>query len=237
MRQQPVAQLQQVEPVQRTGQRDWRHALQHGALLLARRRAMVVVVLAVLLPLGFMIVERATMYDGVRHILFVVPMLAIIAAAGLHASLPVLLRAPLVSAGVAGAYVGTVLATLAALHPLEYVDMNSLVGGTRGAYDRFELDYWSVAAGEALRRLEQRLDYQTGAEAAPKVVVCIPWREHSAGRLLRRPWIVETDPAKADFLIETQRWRCAEDQRAILIDEVVRAGRSFAWIYARGLDQ
>src|SRR5205823_2763311 len=88
-----------------TWKRDWRRALQHGALMLARRRAMVVVVLAVLLPLGFMIVERATMYDGVRHILFVVPMLAIIAAAGLHALLPVLLRAPLVSAGVAGAYV------------------------------------------------------------------------------------------------------------------------------------
>ena len=32
--------------------------------------------------------------------------------------------------------------------------MNALTGGTRGAYDKFELDYWSAAATEALRRLE-----------------------------------------------------------------------------------
>ena len=34
---------------------------------------------------------------------------------------------------------------------LEYVAMNTFAGGTRGAYDRFELDYFSVAATEALR--------------------------------------------------------------------------------------
>ena len=28
--------------------------------------------------------------------------------------------------------------------------MNALTGGTRGAYDKFELDYWSAAATEAL---------------------------------------------------------------------------------------
>src|SRR5260221_13061278 len=42
----------------------------------------------------------------------------------------------------------------AMLHPLEYVAMNALAGGTRGAYENFELDYWSAAASEALRRLE-----------------------------------------------------------------------------------
>ena len=71
------------------------------------------------------------------------------------------------------------------LHPLEYVAMNALAGGTRGAYDNFELDYWSAAASEALRRLEHRLDYDPSArraETPPSILICIPWREWWFGR-------------------------------------------------------
>ena len=133
--------------------------LRAATLTLARERAMLTVALAVVLPLGFLILQRATMYDGVRHVLFVIPMLALVAGLGWRTLLPLLKRAPIVSAVAVGAYVGGVVATLAALHPLEYVAMNALAGGTRGAYDKFELDYWSAAATEALRRLERRFDY------------------------------------------------------------------------------
>ena len=206
------------------------------AALLARERAILVVVLAVVLPLGFLIVQRATIYDGVRHILFVIPMLAVIAGAGLRALLPVLRRAPIVSAAAVGAYAASTLVALVALHPLEYVAMNAFAGGTRGAYDKFELDYWSLAATEALRRLERRVDHDSlgrAPEAPPRILVCIPWRENFIGTILHRPWIVETDPQKADFIIETQRSRCAENQSVVLIDEVKRFDRTFAWVYAR----
>src|SRR3981081_698475 len=122
-------------------------------------RACLIVCAAVILPLAFLIVQRATIYNGIRHVLFVVPMLAVIAGAGLRALLPLLRRVPVIAAVVGGAYIGSMVTTLAVLHPLEYVAMNSLSGGTRGADDRFELDYWSVAAREAVRRLEHRLDY------------------------------------------------------------------------------
>jgi hypothetical protein len=79
----------------------------------------------------------------------------------------------------------------AVLHPLEYVAMNALAGGTHGAYGNFELDYWSAAATEALRRLERRLDYDPAVRAAdspPSIVICIPWREHLVDPMLKRPW-------------------------------------------------
>ena len=231
-----VSAIASLREVAAQSRRDWRAGVASAATLLARDRAILVVALAVVLPLGFLIIQRATIYDGVRHILFVVPMLAVIAGAGLRALLPFLRRVPLVSAAVAGAYVASVLITLAVLHPLEYVAMNVLAGGTRGAYDKFELDYWSVAATEALRTLEARLDYEasTGAaEAPPRIVICIPWRESIVAPILRRPWIVETDPNKADFIIETQRSRCAANQPIVLIDEVKRFDRTFAWVYAR----
>src|SRR5262249_31603386 len=95
----------------------------------------------------------------------------------------------IVAALCVGAYAGSVLATLAALHPLEYVAMNVLVGGTRGAYDKFELDYWSAAATEALRRLQRRLDYDASlwpGETGPRLLSFIRTREERAHPLLRR---------------------------------------------------
>jgi hypothetical protein len=213
--------------------------LRMAALAIARHRAILVVCAAIVLPVGFLIVQRATLYDGVRHVLFVIPMLAVFAGLGVRALLPLLRRAPVVAAIAGGAYVGVAVITLAILHPLEYVDMNALAGGTRGAYANFDLDYWSAAAMPALRRLERRLDYDPALKAAdspPAIVICIPWREQLVAPMLRRPWIVETDPAKADFIIATERSRCADKSQVVLIDEVKRFDRTFAWIYARRPD-
>jgi hypothetical protein len=150
--------------------------------------------------------------------------------------LPLLRRAPVMASLFAGAYAGYLIVTLAALHPLEYVAMNAFAGGVRGAYNRFELDYLTVASTEALRRLEQRLDYDRSlrmAETPPSILICIPWRDASVAPMLKRGWIIETDPDKADFIIETERWRCASKLPVTLIDEVKRFDRAFAWTYAR----
>jgi len=210
--------------------------LRAGLLTLARARAILVVCAAVVLPLGFLMLQRATMYDGIRHVLFVIPMLAVVAGLGWRALLPPLNRAPVIAAVVAGAYVGSIVAMLAVLHPLEYVAMNALAGGTRGAYGNFELDYWSAAATEALRRLEHRLDYDSSiqpVETPPSILICIGWREGSVHPILKRPWIVETNPDTADFIIATERSRCADNTPVVLIDEVKRFDRTFAWVYAR----
>jgi len=92
------------------------------------------------------------------------------------------------------------------------------------------------AVPTAVRRLEHRLDYDPSirlAETPPSVLVCIGSREERVHPILRRPWIVETDPDKADFIIATQRSRCAEDKPVVLIDGIKRFDRTFAWVYAR----
>src|SRR3954463_6330734 len=129
------------------------------AIVLARQRAMLGVGAGVILPIAFLIIQRAAFYDGIRHVLFVIPMLAIVAGAGFGMILPALRRYAGIVAIAAALYGGHVVITLARLHPLEYVAMNAFAGGTPGAYGRFELDYLTVAATEALRRLESRLDH------------------------------------------------------------------------------
>jgi hypothetical protein len=207
------------------------------ALLLARSRATLLVIAAVIVPIGFVILTRATHYDGIRHVLFVIPMLAILAGGTVLWLAAFLRKLPLIAAtavAAAAVHAGMTVATLSALHPLEYVAMNSLAGGTRGAAGRFELDYWSVAATEALRRLERRLDNDASGRfttAPPHVLVCIAHREWVADRLFRRNWVVVTDVAQADFIITTERWDCGIDNKAVPIDEVTRDDTVFARTY------
>jgi hypothetical protein len=208
--------------------------LRQPLIVLAGQRGKLVVWAAATLPIAFLIWRHSTLYDGVRHVLFVMPMLALVAGSALIRLAPFLSGLRMVAvASAAAVYVGAAIAYFALLHPLEYVAVNTLAGGVRGAYGRFELDYWSAAGTEALRRLERLVDAKAPGlfERNPlSVVVCIRYREYLAGIMARRPWRIEEDPAKADFAIETERSRCAQPGYT-LIDEVRRADRTFAWTW------
>jgi hypothetical protein len=59
-------------------------------------------------------------------------------------------------------------------------------------------------------------------------MVCIGWREPLIGPMFRQPWTVATDPAQADFVIQTERWSCQNKVDGTVIDTVQRFGRIFA---------
>jgi hypothetical protein len=209
--------------------------LRRPVLLLARCRRILLVWAAAFVPVGFLMIQQATLYDGVRHTLFVIPMLALLAGWAFVRLLRSLSRASIVIAMLSAAYVAAVVIDLARLHPLEYVAMNAFAGGTSGACGRFELDYWGAAATEALRRLEHRIDSnETAVPKPPDIFICVPFREQMAGPMLRRNWQLALDAKQADFVIETERSRCAkENAELILIDEVVRDRCPFSWTYMK----
>src|SRR5262249_47867456 len=53
--------------------------LRRSAVLLARSRCILLVWAAAFAPVVFLMIQHATLYDGVRHTLFVLPMLALLA--------------------------------------------------------------------------------------------------------------------------------------------------------------
>ncbi len=198
---------------------------------LAQSRGLLIITIAALAPPIFVVARGSVIFDALRHLLFVLPMLALVAAWALLKVAPMLLRMPAFAVGLAALHLITTVSTLVYLHPLEYVAINSFAGGVPGAYGRFDLDYWSAAATEAVRRLEARLARDPPARFAarePRVMVCIGWREPMVGPIFRQPWIVATDPAEADFLIEPERWPCRREVPGEVIDKVERFGRTFA---------
>jgi hypothetical protein len=97
-----------------------------------------------LVPAAFIIWSGSTLYDNARQLFFLFPPLFLLAGVAFE-KLFVLLSHPAAKAAV------LLLAALpgiwsgARLHPYEYVYYNALVGGTRGAAGRFELDYWGTS--------------------------------------------------------------------------------------------
>jgi hypothetical protein len=100
-----------------------------------------VLVIGAILPLTGLILSRATMYDNFRQILFLLPPLTLLAGVALNLVFsvlkPTVLRLILL---IVLAFPG--MYAILQLHPYQYVYYNSFVGGTGGAFRRFELDYW-----------------------------------------------------------------------------------------------
>jgi hypothetical protein len=217
-----------------------RPKLKAAALLAAKARQPLIVWAAATLPMAAIIVQHSTLYDGIRHVLFLIPMLAVIASFGFLRLLPLLRRYPMAAAAGAGAYVTYAVLTLVQLHPLQYAAFNIFAGGVSGAYGRFDVDYWSLAVLPALRHLEDRIDREDPdrfAENPPSIKLCIGFHEDSVAPMFRRPWRLETESARADFIIETERWRCAKTLPVLVIDEFKRLDLSFARVFARPSSQ
>jgi hypothetical protein len=106
-----------------------------------------------LAPLAFIVAHRSPLYHGCRHVLFVIPFLAVLAALGvilfLRAGAPPLLRGA--GATLLAAAAAVTATDMARLHPYEYVYFNRLVaGGLSGAAGRYETDYYLASYREGV---------------------------------------------------------------------------------------
>lgn len=105
-----------------------------------------------LVPIVLVIAMHSTLYDGVRHLLFVYPVLVTLAAAGWSAALtasttvwPQRLTAGVLAAGLLNAVAYEVRS-----YPNEITYFNEIVGGPRGALGRYDMDYWGNCLLEAV---------------------------------------------------------------------------------------
>lgn len=112
------------------------------------------VAFAALFPIALVLLRHSRLYDGFRHMLFVYPPLVVLAAgAWQNAWSWAAGRGRKWLAGVA------LLFALGAYHPLlfqvrehpnQITYFNQIVGGTRGAFLRYELDYWGNSYKQAV---------------------------------------------------------------------------------------
>jgi len=113
---------------------------QYGSFVL------VLLLFAALFPILYIIYKKSTVYDTWRHVFFVYPFWVIMAALSVHI-IQSFFTAKLKWIPPAVAILGllpTMIWTVSA-HPHQYVYFNALIGGPKGAFGQYDLDYYLVS--------------------------------------------------------------------------------------------
>jgi Dolichyl-phosphate-mannose-protein mannosyltransferase len=194
-----------------------------------RTRAIGVGVLgfAIVFPVAYAIAIKAVLFDGMRHFIFVLPLIAVAAALAAETALRALARydwRPWVYGALAlyGVYHVTVMAML---HPDEYVYYNAFIGGPRGAQGLFKLDYWANSYAEDVAALENDLRAEYGSDFMDHdftVYVCGP--PASAAYYFPPNFIFTPDRNSAEFVIAFTKDACNKSIAGRVIYRVERMG-------------
>ena len=102
----------------------------------------------------YVIVRKPAMYDGIRHFLFILPPIFIIAGFAFEFLLDRLTPSWLYAGLVALLLLPGILGIIR-LHPFEYTYYNSFIGGTGTAFREYETDYWLTCYKDAVEALNE----------------------------------------------------------------------------------
>jgi hypothetical protein len=202
----------------------------------ARRKTILLMLTsAALLPLLIAMVKRPALYNGIRHFVFVIPPMTVVAGTAFAWGMNWLkdhgrLWQP---AAVAMFAFGLMLplTEMIRLHPYEYTHFNHIAGTVRGADDRFMLDYWGLALKQASDGLREQLDERQ--EVPPrgrkwKVAVCGPQRPAQVA--LGPDFTIGWDSHAADFAMTLGEFYCKGLAAPVML-EIKRDDVVFARVY------
>jgi hypothetical protein len=199
--------------------------------------------LAVVFPLGCEVVFHGPAFTGMRHFLFVLPPLAVLAGIGLDKLLAMVEPRRRIMGAFAAALVSATLlwdaSMLYRLHPYENLYYNPLVGGLAGAFRRYDLDYWFNSMPEAIKQLEahvRRTARQGGFEPGQVYSVAVCGERVSFERTVTLPqlrWDFKPEWSESEFFIAPTHMNCDQDLDGEIVATVERFGVPIAYVKDR----
>jgi hypothetical protein len=201
---------------------------------------LLVLLVSIAFPIASIIIKRSVIYDAVRHLLFVVPPLAVLGGVALDRLLKDIERGRLALVLKGGVYVllslglGVVAFDMYLLHPYQYVYFNRLVmGGLPKAYGQFETEYWATCFKESVEWVREN---RGSTSSAVKVAgwsdpLQLTWYL-SSDESRRNGLVYTADESDADIYIATSRWN-AHYRSYKLIHTIDRQGVPLCFIFDR----
>ena len=200
-----------------------------------RKTVLLMLMLAATLPIAIAMVKRPALYNGIRHFIFVIPPMTVLAGTAFAWMMNRLGQSrrslqPLVLAAFCFGLLLS-LGEMIRLHPYQYTHFNYVAGTVRGADDRFMLDYWGLAFKQASDELREQLAEKQ--EAPPKgrkwkVAVCGPQRPAQVA--LGPDFTIGWDSHAADFAMTLGEFYCKGLSVPVMV-EIKRDEVVFARVY------
>src|SRR5947209_1757991 len=200
-----------------------------------RKTILLMLTLAATLPLLIAMVKRPALYNGIRHFVFVIPPMTVMAGVAFGWGMNWLkqTRRSWQPAALAMFGFGLLLplSEMIRLHPYEYTHFNHIAGTVRTADNLFMLDYWGLALKQASDGLREELVERQ--ESAPqgrkwKVAVCGPQRPAQVA--LGRDFTIGWDSNAADFAMTLGEFYCKGLTAPVMV-EIKRDDVVFARVY------
>lgn len=199
--------------------------------------------LMVIFPLACQIIWHGPAFTGLRHFLFLIPVIAVLSGIGLDRALTRLeSRGQMLVSGaiavIAACFFWNAV-ILFRLHPYEYLGYNALVGGLDGASRRYDLDYWFNSMPEAIGELEaylRRTEPADTGKPAPvySVAVCGERLAFEKSRTLPQlQWDFKQEWNQSEFFIAPTHLNCDADLDGKVIGTVERLGITIAYVKDR----
>ncbi|WP_426434981.1 glycosyltransferase family 39 protein [Bradyrhizobium genosp. P] len=200
-----------------------------------RKTIMLMLTLAAMLPLVIAMVKRPALYNGIRHFIFVIPPMTILAGVAFARGMDWLAenRRAWQPAALAVFAIGLLLplSEMIRLHPYQYTHFNHIAGTVRTADNYFMLDYWGLALKQASDGLREQLAERQ--EVPPhdrkwKVAVCGPQRPAQVA--LGPDFTIGWDSHAADFAMTLGEFYCKGLAAPVMV-EIKRDDVVFARVY------
>jgi hypothetical protein len=209
--------------------------LSRGDVTARRKSILLMLTLAATLPLVIAMVKRPALYNGIRHFIFVIPPMTVLAGVSFAWGMNWLKEnhRSWQPAAVAAFSFGLLLplGEMIRLHPYQYTHFNHIAGTVRGADDLYMLDYWGLALKQASDGLREELIERQ--ESPPlrrkwKVAVCGPQRPAQVA--LGPDFTIGWDSHAADFAMTLGEFYCKGLTAPIMV-EIKRDDVVFARVY------
>ncbi|MFQ5678308.1 MAG: hypothetical protein ACE5HP_02500 [Gemmatimonadota bacterium] len=193
------------------------------------------------LPVALFYARQPPAYDGLRHFLFLLPPLAVLAALGAIRLRDGVRRGlgRVAGWGVTGLLLLLPLREMVRLHPYEMTYFNASVGGLPGAAGRYETDYWVLSYREAVRWINERVaaypdrSFRVLASGSQFVKEVAAYEAAANLEIYTRSelWDRGIPKTDMDFYIGTTRFRNDEDlAQAPIVHSIGREGTTFTVI-------
>jgi hypothetical protein len=200
-----------------------------------RKTILLTLMLAATLPVLIAMVKRPALYNGIRHFVFVIPPMTVLAGVAFAWGMNWLKenRRSWQPAAVAIFAFGLLLplSEMIRLHPYQYTHFNHIAGTVRAVDDLYMLDYWGLAFKQASDGLRDELNERQ--EVAPhgrkwKVAVCGPQRPAQVA--LGPDFTIGWDSHAADFAMTLGEFYCKGLTAPVMV-EIKRDDVVFARVY------
>lgn len=168
-------------------------------------------------------------YNGLRHYLFILVHIVLLAAIAFN---EILLRKQYIRLFFVGIslHIISILFFYIIIHPYQYTYFNIAVGGIKHAASYFETDYWGASDKEALTKLRSYL----AENEKQKVSVYTCSQSASLSYYLPEVFSSNSNIKNADYIVcidSMANEKIQKEMDVTLIDTVSRYGRNFNYIY------